>query len=186
MLEAYRGYRNGFDHSIVCRSSSWTPRYKVHDWVVKVLDPRSRGLGFDSHSTGHVWKELVKLSIHTASGHPAALVMGTRWNEKLVMCEWLQLQNICCILPRGMRLWKTEFQYLGVIDSKSDQPSEISVKWTHLPLHLYARSVGSASLSVYCATYDVIFHYGRQVSCESGNIVWYFRYKPLLNDRLEV
>ena len=38
--------------------------------------------------------------IHTASVHPA--VKGTRWNEKLVLCEWLQLQKIRCIQPGEM------------------------------------------------------------------------------------
>ena len=34
----------------------------------------------------------------TASFHRA--VIGTRWNEKSVLCEWLQLLKMCCILPR--------------------------------------------------------------------------------------
>ena len=48
---------------------------------------------------------------HCASVHPA--VMGTRWNERTILCEWLQLQKMRCTLPREMRLYKSEFQYLG-------------------------------------------------------------------------
>ena len=55
--------------------------------VVKPLDPRSRGLGFNSCSASHV-QVLGKLCVYTASVHPA--VMGTMWYEKLVLCEWLK------------------------------------------------------------------------------------------------
>ena len=38
---------------------------------------------------------------------------GYQVEQKLVVCEWFQLQKMCCILPREMRLWKSEFQYYG-------------------------------------------------------------------------
>ena len=56
--------------------------------VDRVLDLRSEGLGFDSHShtAGHVWKCWANFSFNNASAHPA--VLGTWWNEKLENCEW--------------------------------------------------------------------------------------------------
>ena len=44
---------------------------------------------------------------------------GYQVERKLVLCEWLQLQKTRCILNREMRLWKSEFQYLGVNNVKS-------------------------------------------------------------------
>ena len=57
----------------------------AHVQAVKALDLRSRGLRFDSRGAGHVYKHWGKLGVHTASVHTT--VMGTRWNEKLVLRE---------------------------------------------------------------------------------------------------
>jgi hypothetical protein len=66
----------------------------AYDRVVKALDPRSRDLGFDSRRHRH--RHLCKLLIHTASGHLA--VMGTWWNAKSKLCEWLQLTALIVAL----------------------------------------------------------------------------------------
>ena len=65
---------------------------------------------------GSIPAELVmgKYWIHTNSVHPE--VFRTRWNEKLVLCEWLQLQKMRCILTREVRLWQCDFQHLVVND----------------------------------------------------------------------
>ena len=51
---------------------------------------------------------------------------GYQVERKLILCECLQLQKMYCILPREMILCKSEFQYLGVIDVKSSEPTGIS------------------------------------------------------------
>ena len=65
--------RNKGPHQKTTRVRRKIKRYKpeylhVHGWVVKALDPRSMGLGFDSRSAGRV-KVLGKLWIHTSSVH---------------------------------------------------------------------------------------------------------------------
>ena len=63
--------------------------------------------------------------------------MGTRWHGKLVLCERLQLQKVLCILPRWMRLWKSEYQYLGVINvSPMRFQGYLDYKHTPVPLPL--------------------------------------------------
>ena len=47
--------------------------YNSVDIPFMALFQRSKGLGFGSHSAGHVCKALVKLWIHTASVHPAVM-----------------------------------------------------------------------------------------------------------------
>ena len=73
-------------------------------------------------------KPWVSFWIHTASVH--LVVLGTRWNEKLVLCEWLQLQKMRC-RPREMRLWKSEFRHLGVINVKSAKHGNIIMDYKH-------------------------------------------------------
>ena len=57
-----------FDDLQKCRSM-------VSYMIIYISRARSKGLGLDSCSAGHVCKALGKLGIHTASVHPS--VMGT-------------------------------------------------------------------------------------------------------------
>ena len=71
---------------------------------------------------------------------PTALVMGKslgqalnlhcnngyQVEQKLLLCEWLQLQKIVLHSPRGYETVKSEFQYIGVINVKSAELMRIS------------------------------------------------------------
>ena len=61
-----------------------------------------------------ICKKTVNLWIHTAPVHPA--LMGTRWNENLYCVNGYSCRKLRCVVPREMRLWTREFQYLGVIN----------------------------------------------------------------------
>ena len=70
--------------------------------VVKDVEPEVKASRVRFPQSWSCIKFLCKLWIYFISGHP--VVMGTKWNAKLVLCEWLQLLKTRCILPKEMRL----------------------------------------------------------------------------------
>ena len=81
----------------------------LYSFLWRSIGPEIKGSGVRFPLRWSCIKALNNLWNHTTSGHLA--VMGTRWNEKLVLCDWLQLQKMTCNLPREMRLWKSEFHW---------------------------------------------------------------------------
>ena len=53
--------------------------------------------------------------------------MGTEWNEKWHYVNGYSCRKLCCILPKEMRLSKSEFQCLGVTNVMSTEPTDIRV-----------------------------------------------------------
>ena len=61
--------------------------------------------------------------------------MGTGWNEKLVLCEWLQLQKIELHSAQGDETVKERVPIPGVNNVKSTEPVYRDI-WT-INIHLY-------------------------------------------------
>ena len=110
-------------------ANTYDDQCRVHGRMVNVLDLRSRGL---------IPTALVMCKSLGQALNPHCLCQpnsnGYQVERKLILCEWLQLQKLLCTLPRKMRLWKSELQYLGVINVKSAEPTLGYVDNKHAPL----------------------------------------------------
>ena len=92
---------------------------------------------------------------HCAYVHPA--VMGTRWNERTIPCEWLQLQKMRCILPREMRLQ----EWVPIPGGKSPLNKRWILDYKQIPfLYIRPTLLHSASLLKCFTTLSepVVFH----------------------------
>ena len=67
--------------------------------VIYVLNLRSRSIWVRFLQRWLCIKAVGKFWTHTAYVHPT--VMGTRWIEALIVCEWLQLHRIRFIISKG-------------------------------------------------------------------------------------
>ena len=75
---------------VICRTQSVVHGRMVVCWT------REQVVWGSIPCTRSYIEALCKLWIHIASAHPA--VMGSWWNEKLILCEWHQLRKRCILL----------------------------------------------------------------------------------------